>query len=435
MKIKTQKKDIEEVLIIKQPAHKKPVRPQLFWRWLQKTLAKNDLKAASVAYHTVGMEKLDAKTPCLILMNHSCFLDLEIASDFFYPRPLSIVCTSDGFVGKEGLMRAIGCIPTDKFVTEVSLVRDILYALHKIGTSVLLYPEASYSFDGCCTPLPDTLGRLIHRLNVPVVSVITHGAFLFDPLYNMLQKRKVPVSVEVSYLFSPEEAAALSPDEINARLKELFSFDAFAEQREKGLRVTEPFRADGLNRVLYKCPHCLKEGSMEGRGTTLTCHACGKRYELTEEGSMQALDGETEYPHIPDWYRWERDCVRRELEEGSYSLEVDVDIRIMADFRAIYEVGEGHLSHTAEGFRLVGCGGRLDVVQRPLFSYSLYSDYYWYELGDMICISDMQRLYYCFPKHHEDVVAKTRLAAEELFKLKRAEKEREKQENKIKERV
>ena len=45
----------------------------------------------------------------------------------------------------------------------------------------------------------------------------------------------------------------------------------------------------------------------------------------------------------------------------------------------------------------------------------------------MICISDTKRLYYCFPKHHEDVVAKTRLAAEELFRLKRAEKEKEKQ--------
>ena len=50
-------------------------------------------------------------------------------------------------------------------------------------------------------------------------------------------------------------------------------------------------------------------------------------------------------------------------------------------------------------------------------------------------ISDTKRLYYCFPQHHEDVVAKTRLAAEELFKLRRAEKEREKQESKAKERV
>lgn len=51
-------------------------------------------------------------------MNHSSFIDLKIASTVLYPSPLNIVCTSDGFVGKERLMRSLGCIPTRKFVTD-----------------------------------------------------------------------------------------------------------------------------------------------------------------------------------------------------------------------------------------------------------------------------------------------------------------------------
>ena len=35
-----------------------------------------------------------------------------------------------------------------------------------------------------------------------------------------------------------------------------------------------------------------------------------------------------------------------------------------------------------------------------------------------ICIGDNSALYYCFPKSGGDIVAKTRLAAEELYKLK-----------------
>ena len=95
--------------------------------------------------------------PCLILMNHSSFLDLEIVSRIFYPRPYCIVCTSDGFVGKSWLMRQLGCIPTQKFVSDVSLISDMDYALHSLKTSVLMYPEASYSFDGTATPLPRKL--------------------------------------------------------------------------------------------------------------------------------------------------------------------------------------------------------------------------------------------------------------------------------------
>ena len=39
----------------------------------------------------------------------------------------------------------------------------------------------------------------------------------------------------------------------------------------------------------------------------------------------------------------------------------------------------------------------------------------------MICIGNHDALYYCFPKDG-DVVAKTRLAAEELYKLKKRRK-------------
>ena len=40
----------------------------------------------------------------------------------------------------------------------------------------------------------------------------------------------------------------------------------------------------------------------------------------------------------------------------------------------------------------------LDYTQLPQASYSLYSDFYWYEIGDMISIGDEKAQYYCFPK-------------------------------------
>ena len=209
-------------------------------------------------------------------------------------------------------------------------------------------------------------------------------------------------------------------------MTEKFSFDNFRWQQKNGVLIDEPFRADHLNRVLYKCPHCLTEGQTEGKGTELTCHACGKVYELGEDGFMKAKEGATEFPHVPDWYRWEREEVKREIENGLYQLDIDVDIFAMIDTDCIYSVGEGHLLHNRDGFHLTGCDGTLDYVQKPLSSYSLYADYYWYKLGDMICVGDQNILYYCFPKNCGDVVAKTRLATEELYKVIRAEKRRPK---------
>ena len=160
---------------------------------------------------------------------------------------------------------------------------------------------------------------------------------------------------------------------------------------------------------------------MEGKGTTLTCHSCGKTYELTPLGQLKATEGETQIAHIPDYYAWERAQVRQELEDGTYRLDTDVDIGILVDFKHIYMVGSGHLTHSTEGFRLTGCDGRLDYTHSPKSSYGLYADYYWYEIGDVICIGTSDCLYYCFPKDSTPV-AKTRLAAEELYKLAKARK-------------
>ena len=86
---------------------------------------------------------------------------------------------------------------------------------------------------------------------------------------------------------------------------------------------------------------------------------------------------------------------------------------------AAYEIGTGTLLHTPEGFHLTGCGGALDYRQPAAASYSLYADYFWYEIGDMVCIGNTDIQYYCFPQMPEGesaIVAKARLAAEEIFK-------------------
>lgn len=419
MKIKTKHLPYEQVIALKRPKHRKPLRPLFLLQLVIRVLSIFDLAPTKFTYATHGMERLSKKEPCLILMNHSSFIDLKIASRIFFPKRYGIVCTTDGFVGKSWLMRLLGCIPTQKFVSDVTLIRDMEHLLKKKKTSVLMFPEAGYSFDGRATPLPRKMGVLLKRLNVPVVSVITQGAFTRDPLYNCLQKRKVQVRADVTYLLTPEDIRSKSVAELDKILDDAFSFDNFAWQQENSVVIDEPFRADGLNRVLYRCPHCGKEGKMEGKGTKLSCRNCGKIYVLTELGYLQALDGQTAFTHIPNWYEWERGQVRNELENGVYRLETPVDIGVLVDYKALYMVGSGTLTHDEQGFHLTGCNGALDYTQGPLASYTLNCDYYWYEIGDVICIGNQDALYYCFPKGSGDVVAKTRLAAEELYKLKK----------------
>ena len=422
MKIKIKDRDYAAVLARPLPPRPRPHRPNLFFRTLAYLSGLAELGETQFSCRSKGMERLGKREPCLYLMNHSSFIDLKIAAHILYPKPFQIICTQDGFVGKRWLMRQLGCIPKKKFVAEYSLVKDMVYALKTLHSSVLMYPEASYSFDGTSTPLPDSLGQCLKLLKVPVVMIRTEGAFTRDPLYNGLQKRRIRVSAETEYLLSPEEIAEKSPEELNEVLRRAFTVDYFRWQQENRISVAEPYRADFLHRVLYKCPVCGSEEHMHGEGTRLTCFACGHGWELDEYGFLRDLSGQDTFTHVPDWYAWERACVQKEIADGTYRTEYDADICMLADYKSIYRVGSGRLVHTNAGFHLTGCGGALDYTQPPQASYSLYADYYWYEIGDMICIGNSKYLYYCFPKGKPVAVAKARIATEELYRLAQAEK-------------
>jgi len=417
MKIKTKTMTYDQVMALPRPAHKKPYKPSIILQTVIRIASLPSLWGTKFHYNTYGMEKLGKKEPCLILMNHSCFLDMKIASAIFYPKRYGVVSTYDTLMGKELLMRFVGCFPTQKFTTDMNLIRDMEHLLKKRKVSVLMYPEAGYSFDGRTTTLPRKMGILLKKLGVPVVTVITKGAFARDPLYNGLQLRKVQVEADVKCLATAEELKTKSVAELDALIDEAFSFDNFRWQQENNIIIDEPFRADGLHRILYKCPHCGSEKNVEGKGIYWTCHDCGKQYELTENGFMKATDGDTKFDHIPDWMDWQREQVRASLEEGSYLLDADVDIAMMVDYKALYKVGTGRLVHDMNGFHLTGCDGKLDFTKGPLASHSLNADFFWYEIGDVICIGDQETQYYCFPKNAGNVVTKTRLATEEIYKL------------------
>ena len=415
MKIKTKWVSYEYTQQLPPPPKEKLGRPSFLFRLLIRILSAFELRKTKFTYTKIRMNEA-GKGPYLILMNHSSFIDLKIASKLFFPKSYYIVCTTDGFVGKKWLMRRIGCIPTRKFITDVTLTRNMIRAVNKKKRSVLLFPEAGYSLDGLTTVIPKSLASLIKKMNVPVVSVITDGAFLRQPLYNNLHLRKTKVSAQMKCLLTKAEIAEKSTDEIFAALNEEFAFDNFRNQVNNSVKIEEENRADGLNRILYRCPACQTEGKMRGEGIRLVCEHCQKSYIMDEYGQMHAENSETEFTHIPDWTAWERECVRKELENGSYRMELDVDIGIIADYKAMYMVGDGKLVHTNNGFELVGCDGKLNYTQSPLSSYCLNSDFYWYEIGDVIGIGDNKRLYYCFPKQ-KDVVMKARFATEELYKM------------------
>ncbi len=363
------------------------------------------------------------KPPYMLFSNHMSFIDFELAAMLTFPHGVNNVVNIDGYMYRPWLMELIGAICTRKFTSDLPLVRSI-YTVLKRGDILCLYPEARYSPVGTTAFLPDTLGMLLKRAKVPLVVIIHRGNYLHAPFWNYRRKRKVPLHTTMTQVLTKEQVESMSVAEINAAIKEAMRYDEYRYQKENGIRITEPFRAEGLHKVLYQCPCCKEEFKMDSLGTELFCTACGKRWNLEEDGSLKALSGETEFSHIPDWFEWERAMVRAEIVRGEYSYVDIVDVYSMPRCWKFFDLGKAKVTHDINGFVLEGTynGNPYRIERKPEGIDSLHVEYDFPHVrrADCFDISTTNDSFYCYPTV-PNVVTKLGLATEEIYKLKKSE--------------
>ena len=358
------------------------------------------------------------KPPYFLLCNHNAFMDFKIMTKAIFPKRANYVVAIDGFIGIEWLLRAVGGICNRKFTRSVNLVRNILHARDN-GDIVALFPEARYSLCGTTAILPASLGKMIRKMNVPVVVLIMHGHHINSPFWNVGSRKVKPVQSEMKLLFTKEDTQTLPIEEINSKLAEAFVYDDFAWQKKNDIRVKSDKRAQGLHNVLYQCAACKAEYVMASEHCRLLCKRCGKSWEMSELGELRALSGETEFSHIPDWYEWQRSNVRAEVENGAYSFEDTVRIESLPNAKGFVKFEKtGLLRHDKDGFTLTG-----EYDKEPFTLYwmvpTLYSCHIEYDYkgrGDCVDLNTSDDTFYVFPQGNSFAVTKIALATEELYR-------------------
>ena len=396
---------------------KPPMRTSWYLRPLTFLLSAPEVLSHRTRIVKTRMENI--RPPYLLLCNHNAFFDFKVAMMAIFPYPANPIVAIDGFIGREWLLRHVGCICKRKFTNDVMLIRQIRRVLQN-GDICMVYPEARYSLCGTTAVLPASLGTLCKAMKVPVVTLICHGHHINSPFWNLHARGVRPTEAEMTLLFTPEELAETPVEEINDRLVAAFQYDDYAWQKERGIRVKYKRRAEGLEKVLYQCPHCKAEYRMASEGTELFCKACGRRWQYTELGELHAEEGETVFSHIPDWYEWERGNVRAEVENGTYdSGELPVTVRSLPNAKRFILLGEGRMRHDMNGFTVRGTDGDGDPFEMVKPVPSLYSCHIEYEylgrFGDCVDLNTLDDTWYVYPHDCDFAVTKMALATEELY--------------------
>ncbi len=396
---------------------KKPQKVKWFLAPLTWILSYPEDFACKVKIHKEGIKGL--KGGYLLICNHNSFIDFKVATKAIFPRMANYVVAIDGFINREKLMRNVGCICKRKFISDVTLIRQLKYSLKKNNYICAIYPEARYSHVGTDSVIPESLGMMIKRFEVPVVTLITKGAHLRQPVWD-LNKRKVDVVANMRKILSPEEIKNMSQEQINDLINTEFKYDDYKYQVENNIIIDYEDRAKNINKVLYQCPNCKAEHMMYSEKNKLWCGKCKKVYQMDTLGRMGAVDSVTEFPHIPDWYEWQRTEVKKQISEGTYGIDTMVHIDSLPNATGFYRLGTGRLIHNSDGFTLTmkNENGEFTVHKNVLENYSIHIEYDYFGKGDCISFSTYTDTYYLFPFEKRDIVTKIHFAVEELYKIK-----------------
>ena len=377
------------------------------------------LVRAGYKIEKINMDGL--KPPYILLANHMQFMDFAMLFRATYPHKVNVVAAFNVFHLFPKIMEKAGCICTHKFTTDTALVRSCKKVLKEYGDVFCMYPEARYTPDGTQSVLPDAIGKLVKKNGVPLVVMLNHGNYLNLPFWADYTYRKSPFNATVKQVLTAEQVESMTVDEINAVIREEMTYDDFKWQKDNNIIIKHKKRAEGLHKVLYQCPACNTEHKMNTKGIHLFCEECGKKWEMTTLGELKALNGETEFSHIPDWYAWERQNVRDELLQGKYHYEEEVEIISQPNVNDYVPLGKGKVTHDLEnGFVIEGhYNGHDYKIERPTKGlYSLHIEYGFNQLKGADCfeISTTNDSFYCMTKK-KDIVTKLALATEEAFKI------------------
>ena len=362
------------------------------------------------------------KPPYILLCNHNAFYDFMVATHAIFPHRANYVVAIDGFFGfpfKKWILRNVGGICKRKFTTDLVLIRQIKRVV-KNGDVLILYPEARYSVCGTPSELPESLGQMCKMMKVPVVTLKCVGNHLKTPFWNT-KDRKIPYTeAYLTQLYTAEQLKEASAEEVNAKITEALNYDDFAWQKENNIIIDVPYRAEGLQNVLYQCPHCNTEYYMTTKGDTIKCEHCGKSWHMTELGELVANEGETEFSHIPDWYEWQRKNVRAEVREGRYYFESECHVKSMPNGTRFYDIGNGTIIHDFDGFRLKGSGkyGDFEMERKSAGLEACHIEYnYLGKYGDCIDLNTLDDTFYIYPHVERFSVTKIALATEEIYRM------------------
>ncbi len=259
----------------------------------------------------------DIKGPAIVIATHTSDVDHILSALTLYPvRPTYIV--SEHFTRKPSTARYLKLmhvITKKMFTPDASTIVNIMRAKREDAV-IVIFPEGRLSCYGHSLPVADGTAELIKKLGVDLYVWKGEGAYLSFPKWREKGgERKGKIKASVKLLLSADEVAEKGITEIKAITENAILHDD--ELAMQGVEYKCDDIALGVDKILFKCPKCLKEGTITAQNGHIRCE-CG--LDATLDNFYRLHD--TPFERINEWFEWQQESIDTENEKLSSKVRL-----------------------------------------------------------------------------------------------------------------
>jgi 1-acyl-sn-glycerol-3-phosphate acyltransferase len=327
----------------------------------------------------------EIKGPALIIAPHTSNKDHWLLGLALYPtRPTFVV--SEHFMADpkvRPLLRLAHVITKKMFCPDVGTIMNILRAARE-GNTIVLFPEGRLTCNGRTGALTDGTATLAKKLGFDVYAVTANGASLTFPKW-ATKERRGSIRIAAKKLLTAEDVKALPLSAIEDYMQRAIVHDDAAAMA--GVPYQCDAMAEGIDGILYRCPSCQQELTLQVTGDEITC-ACGMHARLDQRYRMHGVPFRT----ILEWYDWQSDLV----DPTTTVLETDAVIGAVNEEGNMDEnAGTAHIrmDHNTFSFDGIVFGEKISFTRKTVDITAFPTT-----VGKHFDIYHNNKLYYIFPQ-------------------------------------
>ncbi len=270
----------------------------------------------------------DVKGPAIVLCNHGSFVDFLYAYALLANKKPNILMARLYYYRKDlaGLLKKLGTFPKSMFTSDIENAKNCIKVLNENGILIMM-PEARLSTVGKFEDIQPTTHKFFKKMGVPIYTIKIDGGYFAYPKWANGWRKKSTVEIELNQLVSAEEIKEITEEQLKTKIESALNYNDFEWlENRKEFRYKQQDLAEGLENILYTCPHCGKRLSLVTYKRDVFCTECGLRATLNDRYAF--IDNKP-FNNFAEWYDYQKDLLKTQIElDENYTLESKVTLKL-----------------------------------------------------------------------------------------------------------